>query len=109
MELLIFNRDGLPGGYRRGDVVLVMPDGYPWADDERDPQKFRIIKVPGEPPENYRDELLREHRARLINPGTPLGRREWFMPDLNGNATLSKPVFLAAIRSREGRLPPGAV
>lgn len=34
------------GSYKRGDVVVVMPDGHVWGKEERLP-KFFILKVPG--------------------------------------------------------------
>ena len=32
--------------FKRGDVVLVKPDGYEWSLRERDPERFVIISVP---------------------------------------------------------------
>jgi hypothetical protein len=34
------------GSYKRGDVVVVMPDGWPWGRLEG-PPKFVIVKIPG--------------------------------------------------------------
>lgn len=34
------------GCYKRGDVVVVMPDGHGWGKEERLP-KFVVIKIPG--------------------------------------------------------------
>lgn len=33
------------GCYKRGDVVVVMPDGHEWGKEERLP-KFMVVKVP---------------------------------------------------------------
>ena len=32
--------------YKRGDIVVVMPDGHPWGSGERDINKFLIVQVP---------------------------------------------------------------
>jgi hypothetical protein len=32
--------------YRRGDIVVVMPDGHEWGKEERLP-KFMVVKIPG--------------------------------------------------------------
>lgn len=37
--------------YKRGDVVVVCPDGWPWGREELKDPRFRIVKVPGEPSE----------------------------------------------------------
>ena len=34
------------GCYKRGDAVVVMPDGHEWGRAER-PPKFVVVKVPG--------------------------------------------------------------
>lgn len=33
------------GSYKRGDVVVVMPDGHVWGKEERLP-KFMVVKIP---------------------------------------------------------------
>lgn len=35
-------------GWKRGDIVVVMPDGHEWGKEEREP-KFVVLKVPGMP------------------------------------------------------------
>src|ERR1043166_9865558 len=40
------------GCYKRGDVVIVMPDGHPWGREEG-PPTFLVVKVPGEPGAPY--------------------------------------------------------
>lgn len=51
MELLVRSTDApvpdSPGAWRRGDVVVVMPDGHPWGREELNPAKFRVVKRPG--------------------------------------------------------------
>ena len=32
--------------FKKGDVVAAMPDGHKWGREERNPEKFMIIKVP---------------------------------------------------------------
>jgi hypothetical protein len=34
------------GCYKRGDMVVVMPDGHPWGREEGLP-KFVVVKIPG--------------------------------------------------------------
>ena len=55
-EFLICNREtngtkdpalNLTECWHLHDVVLVMPDGHKWGREERNPEKFRILKVPG--------------------------------------------------------------
>lgn len=43
-ELLIIPTDR--GSYSRGDVVVAMPDGHEWGQEEQ-PPKFYLVKVPG--------------------------------------------------------------
>ena len=35
-----------PDGYKRGDPIVVRPDGWPWGSSERPPMFF-ILRVPG--------------------------------------------------------------
>jgi len=37
----------LAGSYKRGDVVVIMPDGHTWGTGELDTNVFAIIKHPG--------------------------------------------------------------
>jgi len=32
--------------FKKGDVVTAMPDGHQWGREERNPEKFAIIRVP---------------------------------------------------------------
>jgi hypothetical protein len=34
------------GCYKRGDIVVIMPDGHEWGKEERLP-KFMVVKIPG--------------------------------------------------------------
>jgi len=44
-EFLIYARD-YEKSYKKGDIVVVFPDGHKWGKEEG-PPKFVIVKVPG--------------------------------------------------------------
>lgn len=54
-ELLVWVHDREDGGnplhdavkYRRGDVIVAMPDGHPWTETERRHPQWVVLKVPG--------------------------------------------------------------
>ena len=48
------------GCYKRGDVVVVMPDGWKWGKEER-PPKFGVIRVP---------DLTLEYAQKYVQPRT---------------------------------------
>lgn len=64
MELLVVARDrpveDSPGKWKRGDVVAVKPDGYEWAREEKNPEKFTIIKIRGTEARHEVEDLLEE-------------------------------------------------
>lgn len=68
--------------YRRGDVVVVMPDGHKWGKDEGLP-KFVLVKIPGMPAEKARDYISSHYRdtGLLDSKGRPVlklvTRRKW--------------------------------
>jgi hypothetical protein len=35
--------------YRRGDVIVIMPDGHPWSVIEKEALEWRILQAPGDP------------------------------------------------------------
>lgn len=48
------------GCWKRGDIVVVMPDGHEWGGEERLP-KFVVVKIPGVDAERARKYI--EHYA----------------------------------------------
>ena len=64
----------LAGCYKRGDIVLVKPDGHPWGALERLPT-FWIVKVPG-----ATVEQLQQYIDAILWPdGTIRQRRAWIL------------------------------
>jgi hypothetical protein len=68
------------GCYKRGDPVVVMPDGHPWGVAELDPARFYVIRLPGVPvaallrylaPETHPTERGPDGRPRIVR------RRRW--------------------------------
>lgn len=56
---------------KRGDVVVVCPDGHPWSEAERTAPYWRIVKLPGIDPADL-DELIRpEIDDTPPEPGQP--------------------------------------
>ena len=62
-ELLILNRDATPEqrSYKRGDVVVVMPDGHQWGAAEGLPDFIRA-SLPGVAPEAVREAVTLPHQ-----------------------------------------------
>lgn len=69
------------GSYKRGDVVVVMPDGHTWGREELLAPalggKFIVVKIAGVDPEAIRDKLQEAEHSDLIfekreRPGEPL-------------------------------------
>lgn len=50
----------LAGSYKRGDVVVIMPDGHQWGTGELDTSVFAIIKKPGVSVESIRHMLYEQ-------------------------------------------------
>ena len=65
------------GSYKRGDIVVVMPDGHMWGTSETLPD-FVVVKVPGV--DHERAQQLIESEVE-IDPETgeriPVRRRRW--------------------------------
>lgn len=51
--------------YKRGDVVVVMPDGHEWGKEEG-PPKFFTVDIPGAAPEKF-SSLIQEKRDTLVH------------------------------------------
>ena len=83
-ELLIkasdnFNPDpvkDLRGCYKKGDVVVVKPDGWKWGKEELKKEKFYILRIPDKKPEDL-EALTKKHRItvgiRYISMAPDLG------------------------------------
>jgi len=83
-ELLIkasdnFNPDpvkDLRGCYKKGDVVVVKPDGWKWGKEELKKEKFYILRIPDKKPEEL-ERLVKEHAiqvgTRYISEAPELG------------------------------------
>lgn len=63
-ELLVLNRDATPEprSYKRGDIVVVMPDGHAWGNAEGLPDFVRV-SLPGVDPELIADALTLPHQV----------------------------------------------
>ena len=55
------------GAYKRGDPVLVMPDGHEWGNEERLP-RFIVLKIPGLSVEEGNKYTEPEFMDTIINP-----------------------------------------
>lgn len=105
-ELLIkatdaFNADPIKdkaGCYKRGDVVVVMNDGWPWGKSEG-PPKFVIVKIPGmtvEEAQKYIEsekdapdsEVLTRRKFKFHIDGTPSEIKDEL--ETKGIATMTK-------------------
>lgn len=82
-ELLVMNVDRVNPDdiykdaklYKRGDVVVVCPDGWPWSETERTGPDFAIVKIPGMKVEEALDFLEPEKDADPSSPSKTLQRR----------------------------------
>lgn len=71
-ELLIKSSDttnpdpvkDLRGCYKKGDVVVVKPDGWSWGKEELKKEKFYILRIPDKKPEELK-YLVQEHRIQV--------------------------------------------
>lgn len=69
-------------GWKRGDIVVVKPDGHEWGKDERLP-KFVVVKIPGLPVETAKKYTIpfRTDTGLLDSEGNSISkyvaRRKW--------------------------------
>ena len=66
----------LAGCYKRGDPVVIMPDGHQWGSEEG-PPTFYIVKLPGVDPADlqmYNESHMEEEPERLDPEGNPMPR-----------------------------------
>lgn len=93
------------GCYKRGDVVVVMPDGHEWGNEERLP-KFVVIKIPGlaiadvqhlcDPSRDAAGERTRRRRWNINQNGLPGPVRSALAADAIATATRAQ-VFAAIV------------
>lgn len=60
---------------KRGDVICVQPDGWPWGIEELKNPDWRIIKLPGIDPDKLASLLAPEIDADPLKPSRVLQRR----------------------------------
>jgi len=75
------NRDPIKdqrGCYKRGDVVVVMPDGHKWGKEEGLP-KFAIIKIPGLSVKDAKEYTASEYPLGDLTK-KPIRRRRYRVP-----------------------------
>jgi len=53
---------------KRGDVIVICPDGWPWSETERTSPDWKIVKVPGVAVDDLTGFLAEEPGDRLTNP-----------------------------------------
>ena len=71
-ELLIKSSDttnpdpveDLRGCYKKGDVVVIKPDGWKWGKEELKKEKFYILRIPDKKPEDL-EQLAKEDELEL--------------------------------------------
>ena len=90
------------GCYKRGDIVVVMPDGHQWGAGELDTNVFEVVKFPGMSVDDYlRMEQLEDlpNSAAMKIPALKrhiqeqprnTAKRRRFAVDLNTQTILDK-------------------
>lgn len=61
--------------YQAGDIIEVMPDGFPWQKGELNHPKWRILKFPGVPVEKFLQFTTPQQAVDENNPPKTLLRR----------------------------------
>jgi hypothetical protein len=61
--------------YKRGDVIAVCPDGWPWGREELNNPHWRIVKVPDMTESEASAFLGKEHDTDPSTPSRTLQRR----------------------------------
>lgn len=69
---------------KRGDVIAVQDDGWPWGKEERANPEWTIIKVPGVPAEKFLSFLAPEPETNSKVPSRTRQRRA-FKLDLDAD------------------------
>lgn len=106
--------------YKRGDVVVVMPDGHEWGRKEGPPH-FRVVKLVGVAVDEVRETLLEPVRDLFMMDGDEMraiGRRatridparlrtaEATALDRDGSVTVSRARAEDLIRSKDSDAQP---
>lgn len=56
------------GAHKRGDIIVVMPDGHQWGGAERDISKFAIVSVPDEWLNSDKTAPMQENKVERQSP-----------------------------------------
>jgi len=88
---------------KRGDVIVVCPDGWPWGREEVNAPHWTIIKLPGVPVEEVEHLVSPEPQTDPHNPSKTLQRRMWKL-DLDHPAAkgrIDKDTLLKTLASKK--------
>ncbi len=91
---------------KRGDVIDVEADGWPWGSLELSLPFFRIIKMTGFPVATARSWLAAEVDVDPLNPSKTLQRRASFLAIDNPALIAALPPALAAYLADDTRAAP---
>lgn len=90
------------GCYKRGDVIIIQEDGWPWSEEERNHPRWRIVKIPGVPASRLSAFMASEPGDRVQNP---MLQRRGFKFDLDEHERRGRPDYnegqVNALRSRK--------
>lgn len=117
-EILVMARDNShpdpkrdPACYKKGDPVVVMPDGHPWGREELNTKIFNIIKVPGAAVEDFQPYLVSDS-ATIGGASNKARRRKYklnidMLPEqaktailTKGSASLTRGILTQAIQAK---------
>lgn len=62
---------------KRGDVVVIVPDGHEWSEAERSNPHWRILKFPGVPESDLASLTAPEPETNPSKPNRMRQRRNW--------------------------------
>lgn len=92
---------------KRGDVIVVCPDGWAWGAEELSSPDWRIVRVPGLGMIEAEAMLAPETESSLIAEPSPLLRRRMFELNLDAVPTGPRDLVLdvLAFRALKKRKP----
>lgn len=102
-ELLVFAKDRVNETdfyknlrlYKRGDVVVVCPDGWPWGKEELTSPLFRIVSIPSMTVSEASQFVAPEVDTDPLNPSKTLKRRQFKIDLSNASIAASLKQWLA--------------